>query len=302
MRYFDKLAATYCYSDAPTSVESEMRNPYHNSIHAVDVVHATAYFLDNGRLFAMTGSLDRFALLFAAAIHDYRHPGRTNSFLIDTQNPIAIAHNDQSPLERFHLAEAFRLLYSEGYNFVETLTRAQQTELRHMVVDLVLATDLATTSRYLSQFKGLMARKSKGNPRKMRRKSSIKVAANLIMGKFPETASQSLSAEDSILLLKVSIKVADICHPAKPWQTHLEWSKRVQEEFFSQGDEQRAVGLPVERLCDRSEARQAKSQIGFIEYVCSPIIIPYCSLMELPELNQNLQSNLDKWKEQVPTE
>ena len=239
---------------------------------------------------------------FAAAIHDYRHPARTNSFLIDIQSPISIAHNDQSPLERFHLAEAFKLLYTQKFNFLESMPRDQQVDLRHMVVDLVLATDLATTSRYLGSFKELLARKSRRKPRPARRKSSIQIAANLIMGKFPEKATESLSAEDSILLLKVSIKVADICHPAKPWNTHLKWSQRVQEEFFSQGDEQRALGLPVERLCNRSDFRQAKSQVGFIEYVCNPIILPYCGLMELPELTQNLKSNLDRWKEQARQE
>ena len=64
MAYLDKISATYCYDDPPDSTRCGMRNPYHNSMHAVDVVHGTAYFLDKGKLFAMTGSLDRFALLF----------------------------------------------------------------------------------------------------------------------------------------------------------------------------------------------------------------------------------------------
>lgn len=39
------------------------------------------------------------ALYTAAAMHDYDHPGRTNAFLVNTEDQRAILYNDRSVLE-----------------------------------------------------------------------------------------------------------------------------------------------------------------------------------------------------------
>ena len=44
-------------------------------------------------------------------------------------------------------------------------------------------------------------------------------------------------------------------------------------EFFSQGDLERAQGLPVSPLCDRATTSRAQSQINFIEFVVAPIYV-----------------------------
>ena len=38
--------------------------------------------------------LDEVASLIAAAVHDVDHPGRTNSFLVNAGNELAILYND----------------------------------------------------------------------------------------------------------------------------------------------------------------------------------------------------------------
>ena len=40
--------------------------------------------------------LEMFALLFSAAVHDLRHPGVNNNFLVTTAHPLAIRYNDKS--------------------------------------------------------------------------------------------------------------------------------------------------------------------------------------------------------------
>ena len=57
-----------------------------------------------------------FALVFAAIIHDFKHPGLTNSFLVHTQDDLAITYSDDSVLERFHLASGYRALFE--YDFM----------------------------------------------------------------------------------------------------------------------------------------------------------------------------------------
>lgn len=42
------------------------------------------------------------------------------------------------------------------------------------------------------------------------------------------------------------------------------------EEFFRQGDKERALGLPFSPLCDRNNTLVAESQIGFIEFIVEP--------------------------------
>ena len=52
------------------------RNPYHNSTHAADVLHASACFLDRPRVKEYCDEIDEAACLVAAVVHDVNHPGR----------------------------------------------------------------------------------------------------------------------------------------------------------------------------------------------------------------------------------
>lgn len=40
--------------------------------------------------------LEMFALLMSAAVHDLRHPGVNNNFLVTTGHPLATRYNDKS--------------------------------------------------------------------------------------------------------------------------------------------------------------------------------------------------------------
>ena len=83
----------------------------HNSTHAADVLHATAYLLTEpipefdhafqddetfrvrktkttGNMFSAFSMLELFACYMAAVMHDFDHPGRTNAFLVATRDPL----------------------------------------------------------------------------------------------------------------------------------------------------------------------------------------------------------------------
>ena len=51
-------------------------NSYHNSTHAADVLHATAYFLQRPRISQLLDPLDVATALIAAIVHDVDHPGK----------------------------------------------------------------------------------------------------------------------------------------------------------------------------------------------------------------------------------
>ncbi|NWI75425.1 PDE8B phosphodiesterase, partial [Dryoscopus gambensis] len=67
-------------------------NSYHNSTHAADVLHATAFFLGKERVKGSLDHLDEVAALIAATIHDVDHPGRTNSFLCNAGSELAVLY------------------------------------------------------------------------------------------------------------------------------------------------------------------------------------------------------------------
>lgn len=52
----------------------------------------------------LLSSYDVLAGLFAAAIHDYQHPGVSNAFLVRTKHPIALRYNDMAVLENHHVS------------------------------------------------------------------------------------------------------------------------------------------------------------------------------------------------------
>ena len=60
----------------------------------------------------------------------------------------------------------------------------------------------------------------------------------------------------------MAIKCADISNTTRPWATSSRWSQLVCQEFFAQGDAERALGLPVAPLNDRTSTSVPQIQSG----------------------------------------
>lgn len=72
------------------------QNSYHNATHAADVLQSMRALLLLGHLYPrVTDLLGVLACYLAAVVHDYEHTGRTNDFLIATQHPFALEHNQR---------------------------------------------------------------------------------------------------------------------------------------------------------------------------------------------------------------
>lgn len=93
------------------------------------------------------------SLFVAAAIHDYDHPGVNNNFLIATRDPIALLYNDRSVLENHHCAASFSILMDSKNNFLQGLDTSVFNTVRSLIVNMVLATDLAEHFDLLTRFK-----------------------------------------------------------------------------------------------------------------------------------------------------
>ena len=210
-------------------------NPFHNAVHAADVMFTTHFFLNAPLLRDMTGPLDKFAAVLAAALHDYAHPGLSNPFLIATRDETATLYNDQSVLEMFHIAGSFRvMLTTPGCDVNEGMSREQFRQFRETMISMVLATDLKVHFEHLGRLK-------------------TRVATD---------AYASVERKDVLLLLGQALHAADISNPAKIRPTMLRWTERVMKEFWMQGDREASLGLPISAFMDRRQPQVQTCQIG----------------------------------------
>ncbi len=76
----------------------DRKNPYHHDLHAADVEQTCYMFFRYGGLkeSLRLNDIDCAAFLISAIIHDFKHPGYTNSYLINSKNEIALRYNGKN--------------------------------------------------------------------------------------------------------------------------------------------------------------------------------------------------------------
>lgn len=64
---------------------------------------------------------------------------------------------------------------------------------------------------------------------------------------------------------------ADLSAAAKPWEVQVETVKVIFQEFYQQGDEERAAGREPMAMMDRDRPEeQAASQVWIVLYLIGP--------------------------------
>uniref|UniRef100_A0A673XQR1 Phosphodiesterase n=1 Tax=Salmo trutta TaxID=8032 RepID=A0A673XQR1_SALTR len=259
-------------------------NSYHNSTHAADVLHATAYFLRKEKVKGSLDQLDEVAALIAATVHDVDHPGRTNSFLCNAGSELAILYNDTAVLESHHAALAFQLTVRDSKsNIFKNIDRTQFRTLRQAIIDMVLATEMTRHFEHVNKFAN-----SINKP----------MAAIEDEGSDSEgPASIRNSPENRLLIKRMMIKCADVANPCRPLDLCIEWAGRISEEYFAQTDEEKRQGLPVVMpVFDRTTCSIPKSQISFIDYFITDMFDAWDAFASLPGLMEHLSENYKYWK------
>ncbi|CAF1036943.1 unnamed protein product [Rotaria sordida] len=228
---------------------SRYRNPYHNLVHAADVLQTTYQIIYNSGLMVENWltDLELFAIFVAAIVHDFEHTGTSNNFHIQSRSDVALIYNDRAVLENHHVSAAFRLMRQDEYNILSEFTSDEYKNFRHLVIEMVLATDM---SCHFAQLKTM--------------RSLISMQENIEKAKA----------------LALILHCADISHPGKPWDIHHTWTQSLMEEFFKQGEKEKELGLPCSPLCDRDNTLVAESQIGFIQYIVEPSFIVVGDMLE----------------------
>ncbi|CAL8400572.1 unnamed protein product [Gadus morhua 'NCC'] len=237
-RFKIPISALVSFVEALEVGYSKHKNPYHNLMHAADVTQTVHFLLLKTGMMHWLTELEILAMIFAAAVHDFEHTGTTNNFHIQTRSDTAILYNDRAVLENHHVSAAYRLLQEdEEMNILSNLSKDDWRELRALVVEMVLATDMSCHFQQIKAMKNFL---------------------------------QQPEAIDKPKALSLLLHTADISHPAKQWDLHHRWTTSLLEEFFRQGDKEAHLGLPFSPLCDRNSTMVAQSQIGFIDFIVEP--------------------------------
>ncbi|XP_035610869.1 high affinity cAMP-specific 3',5'-cyclic phosphodiesterase 7A-like isoform X1 [Oncorhynchus keta] len=216
-------------------------NPYHNAVHAADVTQAMYCYLREPKLAKSLTSCDILLGLLAAATHDLDHPGVNQPFLIKTNHYLAKLYRNSSVLENHHWRSAVGLLRETG--LFSHLPAEEGLKMEHQLGSLILATDISRQNEYLGKFRTHLNQD------------------DLCLS----------NASHRHFILQMALKCADICNPCRPWELSKQWSEKVTQEFFHQGDIEKKHKLEVSPLCDSQRNSMGNIQIGFMTYVVEPL-------------------------------
>ncbi|TKS88112.1 Calcium/calmodulin-dependent 3',5'-cyclic nucleotide phosphodiesterase 1C [Collichthys lucidus] len=123
-RFKVPVSALISFVDSLEVGYSKYKNPYHNLMHAADVTQTIHYLLLKTGMVHWLTELEIFAIIFAAAIHDFEHTGTTNNFHIQTRSDTAMLYNDRAVLENHHVSAAYRLLQDDDeMNILSNLSK-----------------------------------------------------------------------------------------------------------------------------------------------------------------------------------
>jgi len=270
-------------------------NAYHNKVHVSDVVSSISYILNAGGLAEVLSlsALEIFSSIIAACVHDFEHPGVTNDYLIKTQDPIALVYCDASVNEHYHLARAFQVMTEEdSMHFWAAWDSEKWFAFRKLVMDMVLATDIAKHFEILSKVKALEDSSDIG--------TSVCLSCDDLRTSSRESAQECDNGLNRQMCLVLAIKAADVSAQCKEWRTARKFTENYVEEVFHQGDLEREQGLGISPLCDRENTEVALSQVGFIDAIVKPL---YEALAQVcPEMEfclKNLEFSRASWRREA---
>lgn len=250
-------------------------NPYHNATHAADVTQALGAMLAMDAYGEALTHLEQLALLVSGAVHDLGHPGVQNAFLVRTEADCAKQFHGKSVNESMHVALAFELLSRPENDFLVSLPDEFRREFFQLVEAMVLCTDMAFHAAAVDDFADTLA----------------EYGADL----------NAWPAEARVKALQMLLHTADISNPARPLHHCMAWGRKIHDEMYRQGDLERALGLEVTAVCDRSTAPVACGQLKFINIFLTPCLrvveglAPHFVRAAMP----HIESAAAYWKDQI---
>jgi hypothetical protein len=205
---------------------------------------------------AQLNELDILSAVIASVCHDYDHDGLNNAYHVNAISSRAVRYSDKAVQENYHVAESFAILNTPEYNFMKKYSRDDFKTFRKRMIGIILATDMARHVADLASFKNLLDAKQ--------------VKGGVNAEKLVDTETPAKEFDSKQQVLELFVHAADVSTQTRPFDIAVEWTWLLFEEFFNQGDLEKAQNLPVSFLCDRTTTNISKSQPGFLNFIVIP--------------------------------
>jgi len=247
---------------------SSASNPFHNSAHAADVLLNVHLFLELHALKSRLTAEELLVAFFAAIVHCFNHPGTSNAFEQESNSLLTQTFADQSAIEHYRLSGVLSLLATPGFELLSGLSHRQTRNVRALLVDVVLSTDMVHHNTLLRKLDVLMGKRGSVSP------------------------LFSSRDVDSSLLILIALKFAQLRYTAKSWNIHEVWANRMAAEFSALHSKRRAAGTVA-----AGQHSQLASQIGLLRFICLPLFDKVAVLTDSSlELCSQLEQNLRVWR------
>lgn len=199
---------------------------------------------------------------------------------------LLLIYIDISVLENYHIAQTYKVLSNDEFNIFESLSPEEYRLSRMRIIDAILATDMTYHNSILSTIN------AKTDLYDIKQGKNLeKVCSNTNDSKMQHIF------DDQQLYLNFFIHSSDISNGAKPDKISELWTKKVYDEFFIQGDLEKAKGLPISALCDRATTNVSKAMIGFLTYIVLPNTKSLVNIVpDVSDYYDYCKNNLYKYK------
>ncbi|GMI28856.1 hypothetical protein TeGR_g3547, partial [Tetraparma gracilis] len=238
--------------------------PYHNKYHAYDVLHVSYLLVTTCGAGEYLAELDTLSLFAAAFAHDAGHDGYNNAHHEATMSSLAVTYNSISAQENHSAALLFRTTNKDECDIFQHMQKEERATVRARIVKLILNTDA------MKHFE--------------------------LMGRFDDALETKTLTKG--LLSSMLLHIADVSNPVRPFSVSRRWAEAVQEEFFRQGDKEKALGLECTTYMDRDAADLPGMQLAFIDAFVGPAFRSVADF--LPSIHdyclERLASNRAEWK------
>lgn len=134
-----------------------------------------------------------------------------------------------------------------------------------MIIELILATDLMRHYELVSAFNKKVPTTTRLKQMHAQNNDSLTFFTSIQLNNVGRHNIDWFCESDRLLVMEIIIKLADVNGPMKGHQLHCQWTDRIAMEFYEQGDEERALNLPVSLYMDRSDPRLPELQKSFIK-------------------------------------
>lgn len=242
--------------------------PYHNWRHACDASQFVYFALSLKPIEQFIQPIDYFALMTSAICHDVGHNGRSNDFHRQVNSKYAQeSGTNQPPLEFHHQKITIDFLSNEFSKALQAFTDEQRRVYFRFVSGIILSTDMSKHQDYIASF-------------------------NTIADQYTGTEDERLLACQAIM------KLADLSNTCRPFGEAATMSAQLQEEWYTQGDEQQKRGLEITKGFDRNNKTPLpQGQVGFYKYVTLKLLLADQKLFNVfDDCIKQFNTNLAEWE------